>query len=401
MEKSVFSVSELNNFLKQYFDLNPVLSKICVMGEISNYKLYPSGHHYFTLKDAEGSLSCVMFRSAASSLRFRPQNGMKVLASGRVSVYERDGRYQLYCSSIMPAGAGDLNLAFEQLKAKLQAEGLFDASGKQPLPLYPERIAVITSPVGAAVRDMIRILGARWPLAKVCIVPARVQGEEAPGDLIRALRFVNRTRCADVILLGRGGGSLEDLWCFNSELLARAIAASEIPVISCVGHEPDVTISDYVADRRAATPSNGAELAVPQQQEIEAMVRSMNVRLMRAMEQTIASKRRRLQAVSESKLLKDPMEVLSLRRMDLDLLQQRLETAGERRLTAELGKVQTLAAKLDALSPLKVLSRGYAIASLEGGRILHSSSDAAPGSRVDLKLADGRVKCLVEETLSE
>ena len=253
-ETKVFSVSELNGLIKELFDHSSIFQNVSVRGELSNYKVYPSGHHYFTLKDNESSLRCVMFKSSAMHLRFRPESGMSVTAFGRIAVFPRDGAYQLYCSALSPEGTGDLQVAFEQLKKKLSDEGLFDESHKKPLPLFPQRIAIITSSAGAAVHDMIRILSHRWPMSKVLLLPVRVQGAEAPAEIVGALRYANRYQIADLIITGRGGGSIEDLWAFNDERVARAIYASEIPVISAVGHEPDVTISDYVADRRASTP---------------------------------------------------------------------------------------------------------------------------------------------------
>ncbi len=272
---NIFSVTELNNRIKDLFELDPVLLNVCVRGELSNYKRYPSGHHYFTLKDSGSSVRCVMFRSYAERLRFLPENGMSVLAFGRVSVYPRDGAYQLYCSRIEPEGSGDLQIAFEQLKAKLEKEGLFDDSHKRALPKYPGKIAVITSEAGAAVHDIINILDRRWPLSEVLVLPVKVQGEEAPAEIAAALRYANGYKVADLIITGRGGGSAEDLWAFNDERVARAIFDSVIPVISAVGHEPDVTISDYVADRRASTPSNAAETAVPDQRDIRVYLKSL------------------------------------------------------------------------------------------------------------------------------
>ena len=283
MEKQTFTVTELNNRIKNLLDCDPLLADVCVRGELSNYKIYPSGHHYFTLKDSESSLRCVMFKSSASKLRFRPESGMGVTAFGRVSVYPRDGAYQLYCNALMPEGTGDLQVAFEQLKAKLSAEGLFDPAHKKPLPQFPERIAIITSSAGAAVHDMIRILGHRWPMTKVLLLPVRVQGTEAPAEIAGAIRYANEFKVADLIITGRGGGSIEDLWAFNDERVARAIYASRIPVISAVGHEPDVTISDYVADRRASTPSNAAEIAVPDKNEMLDVLRSHDIRSAQAM----------------------------------------------------------------------------------------------------------------------
>ena len=271
----IYSVTQVNTYIQSMMDSDKLLAGLCIRGEISNYKVYPSGHHYFSLKDATGAIRCVMFKSSAARLRFRPEGGMKVLAFGRVSVFPRDGAYQLYCTNLTPDGVGDLHAAFEQLKAKLQTQGLFAPEHKKPLPRYPGTIAIITSPAGAAVHDMLRILRKRYPLTKVLILGVRVQGAEAPAELCGAIRYVNRWDLADLIITGRGGGSMEDLWAFNDENLARTIYESRIPVISAVGHEPDVTISDYVADLRAATPSNAAELAVPDRQALEQQLRSM------------------------------------------------------------------------------------------------------------------------------
>ena len=269
-EETILSPSQVSGYIKSWMDRDRLLSGLLVRGELSNYKMYPSGHHYFTLKDSQGALRCVMFRGDAASLRFRPENGMQVIAAGRITVFPRDGQYQLYCVRLTPEGAGDLHVAFEQLKEKLLREGLFDQAHKRPLPAYPRRIALITSPAGAAVRDMLRILGARYPLAQVRVLPVRVQGEGAAEEIAAALDWANLHQAADLIITGRGGGSMEDLWAFNEECVARAIYRSQIPVISAVGHEPDVTIADFVADLRAATPSNGAELAVPDQNELYA-----------------------------------------------------------------------------------------------------------------------------------
>ena len=285
-DRRIYTVSELNLAVKALLESDYRFLELCVRGELSNYKIYPSGHHYFTLKDAEGSLRCVMFRQSAQKLRFRPENGMQVCVTGSLKVYPRDGAYQLYASDILPEGTGDLQLAFEQLKRKLYEEGLFDAAHRKALPAYPKRIALITSSAGAAVRDMIRILRERWPLTEVLVMPVRVQGTEAPAEIVGAIRYANRWQVADLIITGRGGGSLEDLWAFNDERVARAIFASEIPVISAVGHEPDVTISDFVADRRASTPSNAAEIAVPAMPDVRAELLTRQQRMTAAMETT-------------------------------------------------------------------------------------------------------------------
>jgi exodeoxyribonuclease VII large subunit len=297
MDRPVFSVTELNEHIRSLLDADALLQNVCVRGELSNYKIYPSGHHYFTLKDSESSLRCVMFRSNASRLRFRPENGMGVTVFGRIAVYPRDGAYQLYATAILPEGTGDLQVAFEQLKQKLAEEGLFDESHKKPLPSFPERIAIITSSAGAAVHDMIRILGKRFPMTKVLLLPVRVQGAEAPAEIAGAIRYANEFDVADVIITGRGGGSLEDLWAFNDERVARAIYASHIPVISAVGHEPDVTISDYVADRRASTPSNAAEIAVPDWHDVQDVLQNYSIRSRQGMEKSLKALSQRLDAL--------------------------------------------------------------------------------------------------------
>lgn len=395
MKYPVCSVTQVNERIRDLLDADPALSALFVRGEISNYKAYPSGHHYFSLKDEGGSLRCVMFRREAASLRFRPQNGMKVLALGRVSAYPRDGQYQLYVSALQVDGVGDLHAAFEELKARLAQQGLFAAEHKKPLPKYPKRIALVTSPAGAAVRDMLRILGARWPMAEVIVVPCRVQGAEAPAEIAGAIRWVNRHRLADLIITGRGGGSMEDLWCFNDEGVARAIYESEIPVISAVGHEPDVTIADYVADLRAATPSNGAELAVPDQNEQYSALNHLRERMTKAMERQLKAERLRLARFSDCRALRDPMVWVDTRRMELDRYREGLSRGLRADLTARRGQLSALAASLDALSPLRVLGRGYAIARSEKG-IVTSAKEVRSGEELTLRVADGEIDCVVK-----
>lgn len=379
-------------------DGDPYLSNVCVRGELSNYKVYPSGHHYFTLKDSESSLRCVMFKSSASKLRFRPESGMGVTAFGRVSVFPRDGAYQLYCSELMPEGAGDLQVAFEQLKEKLSREGLFDPEHKKPLPHIPEKIAIVTSSAGAAVHDMIRILSRRWPMTKVLLLPVRVQGVEAPAEIAGAIRYANEFRLADLIITGRGGGSIEDLWAFNDERVARAIYASEIPVISAVGHEPDVTISDYVADRRASTPSNAAEIAVPDQREIAELLSGFDVRMGQGMRKKLSALGERLDSLSSRQVMRTPTAHLDNRRMELDRMRERLMSLEEKRLHTAKQRYVALAAALDAMSPLRVLGRGYAIAMDREGRCLKSIEGITAGDMLDVSLADGVARCRVEDT---
>ncbi len=397
MSESI-TVSELNQIIKSLVDGEPLLNRVCVRGELSNYKIYPSGHHYFTLKDAESSLRCVMFKSSASKLRFRPESGMGVTAFGRISVFPRDGAYQLYCSDLIPEGTGDLQIAYEQLKAKLAAEGLFDPRHKKPLPQYPKKIAIITSSAGAAVHDMIRILGRRWPMTKVMLLPVRVQGVEAPPEIVGAIRYANRHNVADLIITGRGGGSIEDLWAFNDERVARAIYESELPVISAVGHEPDVTISDYVADVRASTPSNAAEIAVPDEADIRELLANMSIRQTQAMRKSITRLSTRLDDFKGRRVLRDPMAYVDTKRSELDHVQGRLVAAAEKLCSANRHKFVALASALDAMSPLKVLSRGYAIASDAEGKLVKSVGDVAGGDVLSLSVSDGTIKCTVEES---
>ena len=401
MEQNIISVSELNGYIKFLFDRDEHLTSLAVRGEISNYKIYPSGHHYFTLKDEGGALRCVMFKNSALRLRFRPENGMKVIAAGRVSVFPRDGAYQLYCDSLTPDGVGDLYVAFEQLKQKLQAEGLFDPAHKKKLPPYPRTIAIVTSGAGAAVMDMLRILSRRYPLVKVKLLPVRVQGAEAPAEIAGAIRYANRYRVADLIITGRGGGSIEDLWAFNDERVARAIYDSELPVISAVGHEPDVTISDFVADVRAATPSNAAELAVPDQMELRARLLSQRTHLGQMMTRQLQLQRQQLTALSKKRVLQSPENYFEDKRLALDHAQQRLASLAQKCVADRQRQFVQLAARLDAMSPLKVLARGYSVARTEDGGILRDARQVQPGQAIELQLSRGRVTAQVTHTEEE
>ena len=391
MDRDILEVSQVNGYLKSVLDQDPLLQRLMIRGELSNYKVYPSGHHYFTLNDSESALRCVMFRSSASRLRFQPENGMKVIASGRITVYPRDGSYQLYCDSLTPEGAGDLAIAFEQLKAKLSAEGLFDPEHKKPLPKYPHRIAIVTSSAGAAIHDMLRILKARYPLSKVILLPVRVQGMEAPPEIADAIRYCNRYQIADLIITGRGGGSMEDLWAFNDERVARAIYDSQIPVISAVGHEPDVTISDYVADLRAATPSNAAELAVPDQQELIQMLDSLSSKMAGDLRRKLSFFRQRLDHLSASRVLRSPGQYFADRRLALEHLTLRLTTAQRALIVSARGDLGRLASAMDAMSPLKVLSRGYSLTTTADGTTVRSVSQIKIGDSVEIRLPDGRL----------
>ena len=395
-EQRVYEVSEVNQYIKNILEGVPELGDILIRGELSNYKIYPSGHHYFTLKDAQGALRSVMFKGSAMKLKFRPENGMKVIAAGRISVFPRDGAYQLYCTSLSADGVGDLYVAFEQLKEKLYQEGLFDPEHKKPLPSYPQRIAIITSSAGAAVHDMIRILRRRYPIAKVLLLPVRVQGVEAPPEIVGAIRYANRWQLADVIITGRGGGSIEDLWAFNDERVARAIYASEIPVISAVGHEPDVTISDFVADRRASTPSNAAEIAVPDMTELLRGLQAADNRLIQSELNLLERENQRLTSLAGKRALTDPTAFLQDKKMYLDYIQQKLGGAARQTLEADSRRFAQLTAKLDAMSPLKVLGRGYAMAQSENGVVLRSAQQVEIGEKVRVRLAEGTLHCTVD-----
>lgn len=389
------SVTALNQYVKGLLERAPVLNGVLVRGELSNYKRYPSGHHYFTLKDAESSIRCVLFRREAASLRFVPENGTKVIAGGRASLYPRDGAYQLYCTSLVPDGVGELALAFEQCKERLRQEGLFDPARKRPLPAFPKRIALITSPAGAAVRDMIRILGQRWPLTEVVVVPVHVQGDGAAEEIAAALDLVGALGGYDLVITGRGGGSMEDLWAFNEEVVARAIVRCPVPVISAVGHEPDVTIADFAADVRAATPSHAAELAVPDRAELGEGLDHLSARMGQAMGRALNGRRQGLDRLAHSHGLHAPLRLVQERRLQLDRQADRLRHAAALRLSEDRQRLGGLAASLDALSPFKVLARGYAIVQGADGCVVTSTDRVAPGDALTVRVTDGTVACTV------
>lgn len=401
MQQQVLSITQINEYIRGKMDEDRLLMQLAVRGEISNYKMYPSGHHYFTLKDENAALKCVMFKTNAARLRFRPENGMKVIALGRITVYPRDGAYQLYCSALSMDGIGDLYAAFEQLKMKLAAQGLFAPEHKKPLPPYPGTIGIVTSSAGAAVHDMLRILNKRYPLTQVRLLPVRVQGAEAPGEIAAAIRYANHYHLADLLIVGRGGGSIEDLWAFNDERVAYAIYESQIPVISAVGHEPDVTISDYVADLRAATPSNAAELAVPDQAALmqnldaaaSAMASALSVRLRHA--------RQRLNVLAQSPALVSPTGYLEQRKQSLEHLKARMIAAQTQQIQRKRQRFIGETAKLEAMSPLKVLTRGYSIVSSDDGTVLHSIQQTASGKEIHVKLSDGSLRATVTDVKEE
>ena len=394
----ILSITQINEYIQGKMNADPMLTQVAVRGEISNYKCYPSGHHYFTLKDEASALKCVMFKGNAMGLRFRPANGMKVIALGRISVYPRDGAYQLYCTTMSVDGVGDLYAAFEQLKAKLASKGLFDPEKKKKLPKYPGTIGVVTSSAGAAVHDILRILRKRYPLAQVKLLPVRVQGAEAPDEIAAAIRYANAHRLADLLIVGRGGGSLEDLWAFNDERVAYAIYESEIPIISAVGHEPDVTIADYVADLRAATPSNGAELAVPDQEALLQNLDALNGAMAAALSRQLKLAAQRLDALAASPALRGPTAYLERKEKDLRLLKNRMISAQERMISASNARFVSCVAKLDAMSPLKVLSRGYAMAQTGNGELLRSIHQVNPGDSILVNISDGTITASVLNT---
>ena len=391
MEQKVLSVGQINEYIKLRLDNDSGLRNIAIRGELSNYKIYPSGHHYFTIKDETGAMKCVMFKSAAMRLRFRPENGMKVITMGSVTVYVRDGVYQLSCTGLVMDGIGDLYAAFEQLKTKLSAQGLFDQAHKKPLPQYPGTIGIVTSSAGAAVHDMLRILRKRYPLTKVRLLPVRVQGAEAPAEIAGAIAYANRWHLADLLIVGRGGGSMEDLWCFNDELVARAIYDSRIPVISAVGHEPDVTISDFVADLRAATPSNAAELAVPDRDALRQTLDELQNSMAVAMAARIRREGERLTQLSGRPVLKSPLASFESRKKALELLESRMVSAQSRNVARSRQRFVAQVSKLDAMSPLKVLTRGYAMVAKEDGTIVRRVSDVKPKEPIAVRVSDGTI----------
>ncbi len=397
MAQQILSITQINEYIRTLMDGDNLLSCVAVRGEVSNYKVYPSGHHYFTLKDEGGALKCVMFRGNAVRLRFRPDNGMQVIAMGKITVYPRDGAYQLYCTGLVLDGVGDLYAAFEQLKAKLAGEGLFDPAHKKQLPRYPRTIGIITSSAGAAVHDMLRILNKRYPLCKVRLLPVRVQGVEAPGEIAAAIGYANYFKLADLLIVGRGGGSIEDLWAFNDERVAYAIFQSEIPVISAVGHEPDVTISDFVADLRAATPSNAAELAVPDQDTLHQTLDAILGTMATTLQKQLKASRQQLHVLSASATLQSPHIYLEQRGKNLALLRGRLLAAQNQSITRNHRLYLTYAAKLDALSPLKVLTRGYAMVQIGEGNVIRSVKQIATGDNVNITLQDGSMTATITQ----
>lgn len=394
----VLSVSQLNRYIKMNFDADENLANIFISGEISNFtNHYRTGHLYFTLKDDSAAVRAVMFNSSAKRLKFMPEDGMKVIARGRVSVYEASGQYQLYVDDMQPDGVGALNLAYEQLKEKLQKEGLFSELHKKPLPPYPEKVGVITSPTGAAVRDIINVLGRRFPYAKIVFCPVLVQGEGAHLQLTDAVNLFNSERAADVIIIGRGGGSIEDLWEFNDEGLARAVYNSEIPVISAVGHETDFTICDFVADMRAPTPSAAAELAVPDANELQYALSALKNRMFLNVSSGIADRRSRLEYLTSKGALKSPDEMLSNRSQRLDTAFSKMLSSYENRIGGKKVEFISAATALSKLDPMSVLMRGFAFVSDKSGKNVYSSQALAKGDKINVRFHDGSAVCEVKE----
>ena len=391
---AVHSVSDVNRYLKDLLAREPLLSGLSVRGEISNFKQYPSGHCYFTLKDANSALKCVMFRSRAQYLRFLPQNGMQVVAGGTISVYERDGVYQLYVDSLMPEGTGDLALAFEQLKKKLSAEGLFDQSRKQPLPAFPKKIGVVTSPAGAVLRDIYRVSKRRWPSVQLVLYPVQVQGEGAAEQIARGIDFFAEEYAVDVIIAGRGGGSMEDLWAFNEEPVVRAIAACPVPLISAVGHETDFTLADFAADVRAATPSQAAELAVPDRAEVKRQVEHLTGQLTRQMRRELDLRRQRLDHVLQSRVMRQPQSMLAERRQRLDFLLAGLQNTAKQELQNKSHGLKLLLNRLAAINPAAVLGRGYGIVTKQD-KLVSSINAVEIDDEIQLSLTDGSLKARV------
>jgi exodeoxyribonuclease VII large subunit len=394
----VLSVSQLNRYIKMNFDADENLANIFISGEISNFtNHYRTGHLYFTLKDDSAAVRAVMFNSSAKRLKFMPEDGMKVIARGRVSVYEASGQYQLYVDDMQPDGVGALNLAYEQLKEKLQKEGLFSELHKKPLPPYPEKVGVITSPTGAAVRDIINVLGRRFPYAEIVFCPVLVQGEGAHLQLTDAVNLFNSERAADVIIIGRGGGSIEDLWEFNDEGLARAVYNSDIPVISAVGHETDFTICDFVADMRAPTPSAAAELAVPDANELQYALSALKNRMFLNVSSGIADRRSRLEYLMSKGALKSPDEMLSNRSQRLDTAFSKMLSSYENRIGGKKVEFISAATALSKLDPMSVLMRGFAFVSDKNGKNVYSSQALAKGDKINVRFHDGSAVCEVKE----
>lgn len=394
----VFTVGELNLYVKGLLESDALLKGLYLRGEISNFKFHSSGHFYFTLKDGEGAVKAVMFRASAGKLRFLPENGMRVLVHGRVSLYQQTGDYQLYVDNMEPDGIGALYVAYEQLRRRLEEEGLFREDLKRPLPKTPTCVGVITSPTGAAVQDILNILGRRFPFAKVLVYPALVQGEGAVPSLLKGLRYFSESRAADVVIIGRGGGSLEDLWAFNDESLARAVRACPVPVISAVGHETDFTICDFASDLRAPTPSAAAELAVPETTELQQKFRNVIDRMKTLLRKDVEQKRQLLEHYADARVLRQPESYIAEKRIALDMVFDRLSGAMKNELAGHRADFAALTGKLEALNPMAVIARGYGAVYTPDGKVLKSVRAVKPGDTFTLRMQDGRMEGQVLST---
>ena len=396
MEERVISVSKLNEYVKMLIENDDILAHVCVRGEISNFTNHRTGHFYLTLKDEGSLIKAVMFRSYAAKLKFLPENGMKVIVRGRLGAFVRDGQYQIYIEGMEPDGVGALYIAYEQLKRKLTAEGLFDRSKKKPIPKIPTRIGIITSPTGAAVRDIINILGRRFPLCRPVLYPSLVQGDGAPANIIAGIDYFNETRSADVLIVGRGGGSIEDLWAFNDEALCRRVASSQIPIISAVGHETDFTLCDFAASVRAPTPSAAAELAVPESAELARKIGNVQTRMELLCTQKIKLSRERLARLASSRSLTSPMNLIDDKRMALGVTEEKLYSRMEKILERKKAMLGASAAKLDALNPLAVVARGYSAVFADDGKLIKSVGQTKVGETVSFMLTDGKISAEVK-----
>lgn len=394
-ERQALSVTQVNLYIKDVIARDDILCDVLVKGELSNFKAHSSGHMYMSLKDESGVMRAVMFRSAASKLTFRPQNGMKVIAHGRISVYERDGQYQLYIDDMQQEGQGDLYVAFEQLKQKLAAEGFFDPVHKKPLPKYPKRVGVVTAPTGAAIRDIINVLTRRFSYADIVLYPVLVQGENSAASIVGAIEYFNAQRSADVLIVGRGGGSIEDLWSFNEEVVARAIYNSEIPIVSAVGHEIDFTIADFVADLRAPTPSAAAELVVPSQIELAEKFNNVYRRMFQQAMRAIENRRLRVSACSDRPVFKNPLQKIENQQQRLDSVSFMLETAYKNASNEKKRHLAECAAKLEGLSPLGTLARGYSVTKGSDGKVIRSVSQVSGGDEIRVRVSDGEISAQV------
>ncbi|NLT94554.1 MAG: exodeoxyribonuclease VII large subunit [Clostridia bacterium] len=394
--KAFLTVKEVNLYIKNLLDGDSLLSNIWVKGEISNFKAHSSGHFYFTLKDASGTLKCVMFKSRAQRIKFMPTHGMEVLAQGYISVFERDGQYQLYVEDMLPSGAGALNIAYEQLKEKLAQEGLFASERKRKLPSFPQSIGIVTSPTGAALKDMLTIIKRRSPHVKIIISPAQVQGAEGADSICTALEKIYKLPI-DVIIVGRGGGSLEELWCFNEEAVVRKIASSPVPIVSAVGHETDFTLSDFAADIRAATPSMAAELVTPLETELNLKLVTMQNRLVNALRKILAQERQRVSYLANRQVIRDPQRIFTKYQQELDQLSSRLINGYHQNIKEKKANLVLLANKLDALSPLKTINRVYSLSYSIKGELIKNIEQVEIGDIIQVFISNGQLTCLVQE----